>query len=89
MARVDQHRVVEGQEFLSKRGVEHGGQFVRGDSHGGEQVGAADVADDKLGATRETVSFAILDLRKDGVIQTEGKRVILLDEDALNALVTG
>jgi CRP/FNR family transcriptional regulator len=39
-----------------------------------------------IGATRETVSFAILDLRKDGLIQTEGKRVILLDEAGLRKL---
>ena len=39
-----------------------------------------------IGATRETVSFAILDLRKDGLILTEGKRVILLDEARLKTL---
>lgn len=39
-----------------------------------------------IGATRETVSFAILDLRRDGLIMTEGKRVILLDEPKLRAL---
>jgi CRP/FNR family transcriptional regulator len=39
-----------------------------------------------IGATRETVSFAILDLRKDNLIQTEGKRVILLDEPGLKTL---
>lgn len=39
-----------------------------------------------IGATRETVSFAILDLRRDGLIQTEGKRVILTDEPGLRAL---
>ena len=39
-----------------------------------------------IGATRETVSFAILDLRKDNLIQTEGKRVILLDEAGLKAM---
>lgn len=39
-----------------------------------------------IGATRETVSFAILDLRKDNLIQTEGKRVILLDATRLKAL---
>lgn len=39
-----------------------------------------------IGATRETVSFAILDLRKDGLIQTEGKRVIILNEPGLKAL---
>ncbi len=39
-----------------------------------------------IGATRETVSFAILDLRKDEVIQTEGKRVILTDEPKLRQM---
>jgi CRP/FNR family transcriptional regulator, cyclic AMP receptor protein len=39
-----------------------------------------------IGATRETVSFAILDLRRDGLIQTEGKRVIILDEARLKQL---
>lgn len=39
-----------------------------------------------IGATRETVSFAILDLRKDGLIQTEGKRVIILNEPGLKTL---
>ena len=42
-----------------------------------------------IGATRETVSFAILDLRKDGLIQTESKRVIILDEDRLRDLASG
>jgi CRP/FNR family transcriptional regulator len=39
-----------------------------------------------IGATRETVSFAIVDLRKAGLIMTEGKRVILLDQHALKQL---
>lgn len=39
-----------------------------------------------IGATRETVSFAILDLRRDQLIQTEGKRVILVDEAGLARL---
>ena len=39
-----------------------------------------------IGATRETVSFAILDLRKDNLILTEGKRVILLDEPGIQKL---
>jgi CRP/FNR family cyclic AMP-dependent transcriptional regulator len=39
-----------------------------------------------IGATRETVSFAILDLRKEGLILTEGRRVILLDVERLEAL---
>ena len=39
-----------------------------------------------IGATRETVSFAILDLRKDGLIQTESKRVIILEEEKLQDL---
>lgn len=36
-----------------------------------------------IGATRETVSFAILAFRKAGIIETEGKRVVLLDTEAL------
>ena len=36
-----------------------------------------------IGATRETVSFAILDLRRDNLILTEGKRVILIDDAGL------
>lgn len=39
-----------------------------------------------IGATRETVSFAILDMRRDGLILTEGKRVIVLDEPGLKKL---
>ncbi len=39
-----------------------------------------------IGATRETVSFAILDLRKQGLVQTEGKRVVLLDGPGLRQL---
>lgn len=42
-----------------------------------------------IGATRETVSFAVLDLRKNGLILTEGRRVILLDEGGLEALRDG
>lgn len=42
-----------------------------------------------IGATRETVSFAILDLRKDGLIQTESKRVIILDDEALANVAKG
>lgn len=41
-----------------------------------------------IGATRETVSFAILDLRRDGYIETEAKRVVLLDEVKLQGLIT-
>jgi CRP/FNR family cyclic AMP-dependent transcriptional regulator len=40
-----------------------------------------------IGATRETVSFAILDLRRDGLIETESKRVVILDEEKLRELV--
>jgi CRP/FNR family transcriptional regulator len=39
-----------------------------------------------IGASRETVSFAILDLRRDDLILTEDKRVVLLDEERLSAL---
>lgn len=36
-----------------------------------------------IGATRETVSFAILAFRKAGVVQTEHKRVVIVDEASL------
>lgn len=39
-----------------------------------------------IGASRETVSFAILDLRKDKQILTEEKRVIILDLESLKKL---
>lgn len=40
-----------------------------------------------IGATRETVSFAILDMRKAGLILTEAKRVILVNEEALSSMI--
>ena len=40
-----------------------------------------------IGATRETVSFAILDMRKDELILTESKRVVILDEGRLRDLM--
>ncbi|MCA9299295.1 MAG: winged helix-turn-helix domain-containing protein [Phycisphaerales bacterium] len=42
-----------------------------------------------IGATRETVSFAVTDLRREGLIETEGKRVVLLDRPALTRLAGG
>lgn len=42
-----------------------------------------------IGSTRETVSFALLDMRKDALIQTEGKRVIILDVAKLEQLYEG
>lgn len=42
-----------------------------------------------IGSTRETVSFALLDLRKDNLIQNDGKRVILLDMAGIEALYEG
>lgn len=39
-----------------------------------------------VGATRETVSFAILAFRKDGLIETERKRVVLLDVPTLRLI---
>lgn len=42
-----------------------------------------------IGSTRETVSFALLDLRKDELIQTDGKRVILLDIPRVEQLYEG
>jgi CRP/FNR family cyclic AMP-dependent transcriptional regulator len=42
-----------------------------------------------IGATRETVSFAILDLRRDGLVETESKRVIITDEQRLREIAAG
>ncbi len=39
-----------------------------------------------IGVTRETVSFCLLDMRKDGLIETEGKRVVLLDPKRLKKM---
>lgn len=39
-----------------------------------------------IGATRETVSFLVSDLRRDKVIEREGKRIVLLDRRALGRL---
>lgn len=39
-----------------------------------------------IGATRETVSVAIVELRSDEVVRTEHRRVILLDEDRLRQM---
>ncbi len=41
-----------------------------------------------VGTSRETVSFAIKDLRSDGLILTEDKRVVLLDLPRLKELAT-
>jgi len=40
-----------------------------------------------IGVTRETVSFCVLDMRKQGLIETEGKRVVLLDPKGLETMV--
>ncbi len=39
-----------------------------------------------IGVTRETVSFCVLDMRKEGLIETEGKRVVLLDAKGLRKM---
>ncbi len=39
-----------------------------------------------IGATRETVSVAIVELRSEKVVRTESRRVILTDEEALRGL---
>jgi CRP-like cAMP-binding protein len=41
-----------------------------------------------IGVTRETVSFCVLDMRKKRLIQTEGKRVVLLNVKQLAKMVT-
>lgn len=39
-----------------------------------------------IGSTRETVSFALLDMKKDKLIETDGKRVVLVDVPRLEQL---
>ncbi|MEZ4234881.1 MAG: Crp/Fnr family transcriptional regulator [Myxococcota bacterium] len=38
------------------------------------------------GASRETASVALLDWRRDGLVEVEGKRVVLLDQERLAAV---
>jgi CRP/FNR family transcriptional regulator len=42
-----------------------------------------------VGINRETASFAILELRAEGLVQSEGKRLVLLDPEALAARASG
>lgn len=42
---------------------------------------------DMIGTSRETVSFSILDLKKQGLLVVEEKRIVLLDQAGLQALV--
>lgn len=42
-----------------------------------------------IGSTRETVSFALIDLKKENVIETDGKRVVLLNVPALERIYEG
>ncbi len=42
-----------------------------------------------IGSTRETVSFALLDMKRDLLIETDGKRVVILDPARLEGLHEG
>jgi CRP-like cAMP-binding protein len=42
-----------------------------------------------VGINRETASFALLELRAEGLVQSEGKRLVLLDPAALAARASG
>jgi len=42
-----------------------------------------------IGSTRETVSFALLDLKKERMIETDGKRVVILNNASLSKLYSG
>lgn len=42
-----------------------------------------------IGATRETVSFLVSDFRRDGLIERDGKRVVILDRKGLARLAAG
>ena len=42
-----------------------------------------------IGVTRETVSVTLQDLRRRGIVAADGKRVVLLDEEAITRLASG
>ncbi len=42
-----------------------------------------------IGSTRETVSFALLDLKKESLIETSERRVIIVDSEGLEKLAEG
>ncbi len=71
-------------ELLLSFGQEHGVLDTRGVVVG-LKITHQEMAN-LIGSTRETVSLTLSQFKRKGLIQTEGRRVILADQEGLRAL---
>jgi CRP/FNR family transcriptional regulator, cyclic AMP receptor protein len=71
-------------ELLLNLGQEHGISDIRGIVVG-LKITHQEMAN-LIGSTRETVSLTLSQFKRKGLIQTEGRRVILADQEGLKAL---
>ena len=71
-------------ELLLNLGQEHGISDVRG-TVVGLKITHQEMAN-LIGSTRETVSLTLSQFKRKGLIQTEGRKVILADQEGLRAL---
>ena len=71
-------------ELLLSLGVEHGIADTRG-TVVGLKITHQEMAN-LIGSTRETVSLTLSQFKRKGLIQTEGRKVILADREGLRAL---
>jgi CRP-like cAMP-binding protein len=71
-------------ELLLNLGQEHGISDARG-TVVGLKITHQEMAN-LIGSTRETVSLTLSQFKRKGLIQTEGRRVILADQEGLRAL---
>jgi CRP-like cAMP-binding protein len=71
-------------ELLLRLGSEHGLEHKRGLVLG-LKITHQEMAN-LIGSTRETVSLTLSHFKRNGLIQTEGRKVILVDREALRAL---
>jgi CRP/FNR family cyclic AMP-dependent transcriptional regulator len=72
-------------ELLLRLGSEHGIEHRRGLVLG-LKITHQEMAN-LIGSTRETVSLTLSQFKRKGLIQTEGRKVILVDREALRSLV--
>ena len=71
-------------ELLLNLGVEHGIADIRG-TVVGLKITHQEMAN-LIGSTRETVSLTLSQFKRKGLIQTEGRKVILADPEGLRAI---
>jgi CRP-like cAMP-binding protein len=71
-------------ELLLRLGSEHGLEHKRGLVLG-LKITHQEMAN-LIGSTRETVSLTLSHFKRNGLIQTEGRKVILVDREALRSL---